>query len=91
MARSPLGRCRLPSPTGCYSSKEYPQHVGWGHSAVDDTLRFAALAGVKQLVPFHHDPAHNDDDLDRMITAARTTTRRFTITPGTEGATFEVG
>jgi phosphoribosyl 1,2-cyclic phosphodiesterase len=74
-----------------YSKDEYPQHIGWGHSALDDTLRFAALAGAKQLVPFHHDPAHNDDDLDSMIAAARTTTRGVIITPGTEGAAFELG
>jgi phosphoribosyl 1,2-cyclic phosphodiesterase len=73
-----------------YKSDEYPQHVGWGHSSVDDTLRFAALARVKQLVPFHHDPAHTDDDLDRMVATARATAPELTITPGTEGAVFEL-
>ncbi|HVO26161.1 MAG TPA: MBL fold metallo-hydrolase [Candidatus Margulisiibacteriota bacterium] len=74
-----------------YSSDEYAQHVGWGHSAVDDALKFAALSRVKQLVPFHHDPAHTDDDLDRMVAAAQAATPAFTIRPGTEGAVFEVG
>lgn len=74
-----------------YSREEYQQHIGWGHSAVDDTLKFAALARVKELVPFHHDPAHNDDDLDSMLAAARAATHAFTITAGTEGAAFEVG
>ncbi len=74
-----------------YSSEEYAQHIGWGHSAVDDTLKFATLSRVKTLVPFHHDPAHNDDDLDRMVAAAQAATRAFAIKPGTEGAVFEVG
>jgi phosphoribosyl 1,2-cyclic phosphodiesterase len=74
-----------------FSSDEYAQHIGWGHCAVEDTLKFAALARVKQLVPFHHDPAHTDDDLDRLVAAARASSNGFTIRPGMEGAVFEVG
>ncbi len=75
-----------------YSSTEYPDHVGWGHSSLEHTLQFAALAGVKRLVPFHHDPAHSDNDLDRMIAAAiGARTLAYAVTPGTEGATFEIG
>lgn len=74
-----------------YTSDEYVHHVGWGHSALDDTLKFAALSRVKTLVPFHHDPAHSDDDLDRMLAAAQAVTRDLTIKPGREGAVFEVG
>jgi phosphoribosyl 1,2-cyclic phosphodiesterase len=74
-----------------YSRDEYPEHIGWGHSAVDDTLKFAALARVKQLVPFHHDPAHNDDDLDQMVAAARAAVAHaFLISPAMEGAVFEI-
>ena len=43
-----------------YSSSEYPDHVGWGHSAISHAFRFAALAGVRRLVTFHHDPGHDD-------------------------------
>ena len=74
-----------------YTRDEYVRHVGWGHSALDDTLKFAALARVKTLVPFHHDPAHNDDDLDRMLVAAQSATPDVIIKPGREGAVFEVG
>jgi phosphoribosyl 1,2-cyclic phosphodiesterase len=73
-----------------YSSEEYPQHIGWGHSAMEHTLKFATLAGAKHLVPFHHDPGHNDDELDRLVVAARATTHAFAISPGIEGAVFEV-
>jgi phosphoribosyl 1,2-cyclic phosphodiesterase len=72
-----------------YSPEEYPQHVGWGHSSLQHTLAFATLTGVKHLVPFHHDPAHTDTDLDRLIAEAVHVARpSFTVTPGTEGATF---
>lgn len=47
-----------------YSTEEYPNHVGWGHSAVDHVVAFAQLAGVRQLVLFHHDPLHTDADLE---------------------------
>jgi hypothetical protein len=47
------------------------------------------MTEVKHLVPFHHDPAHTDADLDRLIVeAVRTAKPSFKVTPGTEGATF---
>jgi len=74
-----------------YTIDEYPHHVGWGHSAIDHTLAFATLTRVKQLVTFHHDPAHDDDAIDRMTRAATAAPRPFTVTAGAEGAVFEVG
>jgi len=74
-----------------YSAAEYPEHVGWGHSSVEQAIAFATLARVKHLVPFHHDPAHNDAELDRIISAATAAMRpSFQVTPGTEGATFDL-
>ena len=74
-----------------YSAEEYPRHQGWGHSALQHTLAFASLTGVKHLVPFHHDPAHTDADLDRLMTqAVEVAQPSFMVTPGTEGATFEL-
>jgi ribonuclease BN (tRNA processing enzyme) len=43
-----------------YTREEYFRYVGWGHSAMHDALAFARLAGVKHLVPFHHDPGRDD-------------------------------
>jgi phosphoribosyl 1,2-cyclic phosphodiesterase len=72
-----------------YSPEEYPEHIGWGHSSLQHMLAFAALAQVKHLVPFHHDPNHTDADLDRLIAEAVQAARpAFKVTPGTEGATF---
>lgn len=74
-----------------YSAAEYPNHVGWGHSSLDDVLRFAKLARVRQLVTFHHDPSHSDEDIEAMIEAAPTAADLgFDLTAGAEGATFHV-
>lgn len=73
-----------------YSAAEYPQRVGWGHSALPQVLRFAGLAGVKRLVTFHHDPGHDDATLDRLVREARRAGPPFDVIPGTEGATFEL-
>ncbi len=73
-----------------YSSEEYPHHVGWGHSSLRQTFEFASLAEAKQLVPFHHDPAHNDNFLDLMLADTVNSVRPlFIVTPGTEGTSFE--
>jgi ribonuclease BN (tRNA processing enzyme) len=74
-----------------YSSAEYLDRIGFGHSSIAHSLMFAALAGVKQLVPFHHDPAHSDEDLDRLIgDAVAEAAPGFVVTPGMEGAVFEL-
>jgi ribonuclease BN (tRNA processing enzyme) len=74
-----------------YSAGEYACHCGWGHSSLDDALAFGALTGVKRFVPFHHDPAHTDADLDRLTAEALDAARPdFAVTPGTEGTTFEL-
>jgi phosphoribosyl 1,2-cyclic phosphodiesterase len=75
-----------------YSSEEYARCAGWGHSSLEHALAFAALAKAKRFVPFHHDPAHTDDNLDRLIAEAVAAVKpSFTVAPGTEGAVFELG
>jgi phosphoribosyl 1,2-cyclic phosphodiesterase len=54
-----------------YRDDEYPDHVGWGHSSIDDAMVFAAKSEVDQVVLFHHDPYHTDADLEPLLTAAR--------------------
>jgi phosphoribosyl 1,2-cyclic phosphodiesterase len=77
---------------GQYSDNEYRDRIGWGHSSLRDALRFADLSEVKCLVPFHHDPSHTDNDLDRLIDTTVSEARpHFDVVPGKEGATFEFG
>ena len=74
-----------------YSTDEYTDHVGWGHSSLKQSLDFAKLAGVKHLVPFHHDPGHTDADIDRLMAEAIAERKpAFRVTPGLEGATFRI-
>ena len=75
-----------------YTAAEYAHHLGWGHSAIEHVLAFAALARVRHLVTFHHDPAHDDDEIDRLTADATSAVRPgFRVTAGAEGATFELG
>lgn len=43
---------------------------GWGHSTVSAACRVARAARVKRLVLFHHDPAHGDDLVARLVEQA---------------------
>jgi len=74
-----------------YTSEEYKTRVGWGHSSMSDAFKFAELTQVKHLVPFHHDPNHTDDDLDRLLDKQIQATRpTFRVTPGIEGTKFKL-
>jgi len=53
-----------------YTEVEYPQRIGWGHSSVAHTVTFAMVQKVRQLIMFHHDPLHSDDQLEEMLERA---------------------
>jgi ribonuclease BN (tRNA processing enzyme) len=75
-----------------YSGEEYAARVGFGHSSIKQAIQFAALAQATRLVPFHHDPGHNDDDLDRLLgEAVAEAAPTFEVTAGKEGAEFVIG
>jgi len=72
-----------------YSDEEYPAHIGWGHSSMRQALAFAGLSSVAMLVPFHHDPSHSDDDVDRIVgEAVREVNPPFTVVAAMEGSGF---
>jgi phosphoribosyl 1,2-cyclic phosphodiesterase len=50
-----------------YGDHEYPNHVGWGHSALEHVMRFAEKADARKVVLFHHDPYHTDDELEALL------------------------
>jgi phosphoribosyl 1,2-cyclic phosphodiesterase len=75
-----------------YTTAEYRDHVGWGHSALAHALDFARIASVRQLVTFHHDPGHDDATLDRLLEeAVGGADWPFEVVPGMEGLSWEVG
>ncbi len=54
-----------------YTAKEYANRVGWGHGCLPDSVELAIEAGAHRLLLFHHDPSHNDRQLDEMVEIAR--------------------
>ena len=47
-----------------YTEEEYPTHRAWGHSSIAHTVMFGHMTKVRNLVLFHHDPAHSDEELE---------------------------
>ena len=54
-----------------YTPGEFEKKKDWGHCTVDYAVTVAKQAGARRLVLFHHDPAHSDDFLDRLLEGAR--------------------
>lgn len=74
-----------------YSEEEYYQRIGFGHSSLGHAFRFATASQVKHFVPFHHDPTHDDDTLDRLFEQAiQEAQPAYKVTPGHEGLTMHV-
>ncbi|HXF37390.1 MAG TPA: MBL fold metallo-hydrolase [Actinomycetota bacterium] len=73
-----------------YTEEEYPPRAGWGHSSTEHVAAFARLAGVRRLVLFHHDPLHDDDQLERMLKRVRELWPEGEVELAREGAELEV-
>ena len=74
-----------------YSSIEYPNHLGWGHSSLTQALHFGTLCEVKKLVSFHHDPNHTDLALDLLTSEAIAEARpSYEVIGGLEGSVFSL-
>ena len=54
-----------------YTPGEYRMHRGWGHGTWLDAAHMAERASVKQLVLFHHDPSHDDTQMESILAQAR--------------------
>ena len=52
---------------GQYTSQEYKERVGWGHSSMEDAMQFASLTKVKKILITHHDPMHSDLQLHDIL------------------------
>jgi ribonuclease BN (tRNA processing enzyme) len=69
-----------------YTDHEYVSRIGWGHSSMRQALEFARMAEVGHMVPFHYDPTHTDDDLDRMFRQILSeVSPKFPVHPAKEG------
>lgn len=74
-----------------YTEDEYQHRLGFGHSSISHAFQFAGLCDVKHFAPFHHDPTHNDDTLDRMFEGTMSLLQpSYRVTPSREGLTIHV-
>ena len=77
-----------------YTSEEYEQFRGWGHSTYADAVSLALDAGVRQLVLFHHKPERRDDELDAQLARSREMVRarggRLEVVAAAEGMTLTI-
>lgn len=69
-----------------YTESEYAGKHGWGHSTPRQATRVAREAGVHELVLFHHDPTHNDEQVEALADeASRLVARAVDISIAREG------
>ena len=59
-----------------YTPQELEEHRGWGHSTYEEAVTLAHDAGVKKLVLFHHEPEHDDKEMDTLLASARKLTKQ---------------
>ncbi|HEX8725856.1 MAG TPA: MBL fold metallo-hydrolase [Gemmatimonadaceae bacterium] len=59
-----------------YTTDEYAQYRGWGHSTFDDAVALALEAGIDRLLLFHHKPERSDDELDARVAECRSLARK---------------
>ncbi|MEL6965367.1 MAG: MBL fold metallo-hydrolase, partial [Pseudomonadota bacterium] len=50
-----------------YTDQDYAERIGYGRSCYRHAFDFASLTNVSALVPFYHDPSHDDQTLDRLL------------------------
>jgi phosphoribosyl 1,2-cyclic phosphodiesterase len=54
-----------------YDDNEFAAKSDWGHSTIAYAVHVAATAGARRLGLFHHDPSHDDVQLNRLEEGAQ--------------------
>lgn len=54
-----------------FTEAEFAERPHWGHCTPFYALEVARQAGAKRLALFHHDPFHDDDQVDGLLEACR--------------------
>jgi phosphoribosyl 1,2-cyclic phosphodiesterase len=73
-----------------YFPDERAARIGWGHSSTLDVAAFAQRAGVRNLACFHHDPAHDDATVDRLVAEIARQAPDVSVSGAREGASIEL-
>jgi phosphoribosyl 1,2-cyclic phosphodiesterase len=54
-----------------YTPEELPEHIGWGHSSWEQSIQTGIEARVKRIALYHHDPRHEDADVEKILIDAQ--------------------
>jgi phosphoribosyl 1,2-cyclic phosphodiesterase len=49
-----------------FTPAEFEVRSNWGHCTIEYAIEVARQAGARTLVMFHHDPGHDDEEMDRL-------------------------
>lgn len=75
-----------------YTREEFEAKAHWGHSTLAYAVEVAKTAGARRLALFHHDPTHDDDELDRLgEEAARLAGNLLEVLVAADGLSLNVG
>ena len=74
-----------------YFPAERAGRVGWGHCSTVEAAAFATLASARRLAVFHHDPAHDDATLDRLVAEVTAAAPGIEVTGAREGQSISLG
>ena len=77
-----------------YTTAEYTDKFGWGHTPVDCAVDMSRAAGVRRLALTHHDPSRSDDRVDalceKLCTSLPGTGRPMDVFAAAEGMVVEM-
>ncbi len=74
-----------------YTPALVEERAGWGHSGATEAVALAAAAGVGHVVLFHHDPDHEDGQIDGLLAMALATAPAgLTVSAAREGWTVTI-
>ena len=73
-----------------YTSAEYQERIGWGHSSLEDAVAFAKRVEASSLALFHHDPSRDDTQIEAMVEQAQRVSRQVKVMAAAEGTTLDV-
>ena len=68
-----------------FTSELLEKRPNWGHCTPQYATHVAQTAGASTLALFHHDPLHNDDDLDELFSDLLEADTSCQIVPAAEG------
>ncbi len=75
-----------------YTRPEFEQKFHWGHCTIEYAVWLALECKVRTLALYHHDPTHDDDQLDQLVAQANEQAGdQLTVIGAREGLTLHLG